>query len=60
LDRLEKNAEFAKELNITPVSDKIQDYRINWKRHINRMTLNKIPWLIKIADLTTDGTGRYH
>jgi len=31
------NTEIAKELNITPVLDKIQDYRKNWLQLINRM-----------------------
>jgi hypothetical protein len=32
-----KNAEIAKELNITPDLDKIQDYKRNWIQHVNRM-----------------------
>jgi hypothetical protein len=28
------NTEFAKELNITPVLDKVQDYKRNWI-HVN-------------------------
>jgi hypothetical protein len=31
------NTEIAKELNITPVLDKIQDYKRNWIQHVNRM-----------------------
>jgi phage anti-repressor protein len=31
------NIEIPKELNITPVLDKIQDYRRNWIRNVNRM-----------------------
>jgi hypothetical protein len=27
--------EIAKELNITPVLDKIQDYKRNWIQHVN-------------------------
>jgi len=30
------NTQMAKELNITPVLDKIQDYRRNWLHHTNR------------------------
>jgi len=30
------NTEIAKELNTTPVLDKIQEYRRNWLQHINR------------------------
>jgi hypothetical protein len=29
------NTEIAKELNITPVLDKIQDYKRNWMQHLN-------------------------
>jgi hypothetical protein len=31
------NTDIAKELNITPVLDKIQDYKRNWIQHVNRM-----------------------
>jgi len=37
----------AKELNITPVLDKIQGYRRNWLQHINRMPQNRSPMMIK-------------
>jgi phage anti-repressor protein len=40
------NTENAKELNITPVSDKIQDYKRNLI-HVNRMPRNRLPRLIK-------------
>jgi hypothetical protein len=39
--------EIAKELNITPVSDKIQDYKRNWIQRVNRMPRNRLPRLIK-------------
>jgi hypothetical protein len=42
-----KNTEVAKELNITPLFDKIQDYKIKWIQHVNRMPRNKLPRLIK-------------
>jgi hypothetical protein len=41
------NTEVAKELNITPVLDKIQDYKRNWIQHVNRMPRNILPRLIK-------------
>jgi hypothetical protein len=41
------NTEIAKELNITPVSDKIQDYKRNWMQRVNRMLRNRLPRLIK-------------
>ena len=34
--------EFAKELNITPVLNKIQEYRINWLERVNRMLRNTL------------------
>jgi hypothetical protein len=37
------NTEFAKELNITTVLDKIQDYKRNWIQHVNRMPHNRLP-----------------
>jgi hypothetical protein len=30
-----RNTEIAKELNITPVLDKIQDYKRKWIQHVN-------------------------
>jgi hypothetical protein len=41
------NAQIAKELNVTPVLDKIQDYKRNWIQHVNRMPRNRLPRLIK-------------
>jgi hypothetical protein len=32
------NTEIAKELNIIPVLDKIQDYKRNWIQHVARIT----------------------
>jgi hypothetical protein len=41
------NTEISKELNITPVLDKIQDCRINWIQYVNRLSRNRLPILIK-------------
>jgi hypothetical protein len=41
------NIEIAKELHITPVLDKIQEYRTNWLQHINRMTHNRLLRILK-------------
>jgi hypothetical protein len=41
------NKEIAKELNITPVLGKIQDYKRNWIQHVNRMPRNRLPTLIR-------------
>jgi predicted amidohydrolase len=48
------NTEIAKELNITPVLDKIQDYKRNWIQHVNQMLRNRLPRLIK--NCTPKGT----
>jgi hypothetical protein len=42
-----RNTEIAKELNITPALDKIQDYKRKWIQHLNRMPRNRLPRLIK-------------
>jgi hypothetical protein len=44
---LKTNTEIAKELKITPVLNKIQDYKRNWIRHVHRMPRKKLPRLIK-------------
>jgi hypothetical protein len=40
------NTETAKELNVTPVLNKMQDYKRNWI-HVNRMLRNRLPRLVK-------------
>jgi hypothetical protein len=47
LDRSYNNAENAKELNVVPVLDKIQDYRRNWILHVNIMPHNSLQGIIK-------------
>jgi DNA-binding CsgD family transcriptional regulator len=37
------NTDIAEELNITPVLDKIQDYKRNWIQHVNRISRNRLP-----------------
>jgi hypothetical protein len=37
----------VKDFNLTPVLDKIHDYRRNWIRYVNRMPLNRLPRIIK-------------
>jgi hypothetical protein len=41
------NTEIAKELNITQVLDKIQNYKRNWIQHVNRIPRNRLRRLIK-------------
>jgi hypothetical protein len=37
------NTQIAKELNTTPVLDRIQDYKRKWMQHVNRMPRNRLP-----------------
>jgi hypothetical protein len=41
------NTEIAKELNITPVLDKLLEYKRNWIQHVNRMPRNRLPRVMK-------------
>jgi hypothetical protein len=41
------NTESAKELNITTVLDKIQEYRRNWLERVNSVPPNKLPRVLK-------------
>jgi len=37
------NAQIAKELKITPVLDKLLEYKRCWIQHVNRMPRNRLP-----------------
>jgi hypothetical protein len=54
------NTEIAEELNITPVLDKIQDYKRNWTEHVNRMPRNRLLRLIKATPQKAEGTKEDH
>jgi hypothetical protein len=41
------NAQIAKELKITPILDKLLEYKRNWIQHVNRMSRNKLPRVMK-------------
>ena len=41
------NKQTAKELKITPILDKLPQYKRNWIQHINRMPRNRLPRVIK-------------
>jgi hypothetical protein len=41
------NKKVAKELNMIPVLDKIQKYRRNWLRQINRIPRNRLPTIVR-------------
>ena len=44
------NTDTAKDLNITPGLDKIQEYIRNWSQHTNRMPLNRLRRKPKTTD----------
>ena len=37
------NAQIAKELKITPILDKLLEYKRSWIQHVNRMPRNRLP-----------------
>ena len=41
------NAQIAKQLKITPILDKLLEFKRNWIQHVNRMPLNRLPRLMK-------------
>jgi len=41
------NSHIAKELEITPVLDKLLEYKRNWIQHVNRMPRDGLPRIMK-------------
>jgi len=41
------NTKIVKELNMTPVLVKIQEYKGNWLQHVNRMPHNRLQRIFK-------------
>jgi len=41
------SAQIAKELKITPILDKLLEYKRNWMQHVNRMPRNRLPRVMK-------------
>jgi hypothetical protein len=41
------NAQIAKEIKITPILDKLLEYKRNLIQHVNRMSCNKLPRVMK-------------
>jgi hypothetical protein len=41
------NTHIAKELKITPILDKLLEYKRNWIQHVNRMPRNRLPRVTK-------------
>jgi len=41
------NGQITKELKITPILDKLMEYKRNWIQHVNRMPRNRLPRVMK-------------
>jgi len=41
------NAQITKELKITPILDKLLEYKRSWIQHVNRMHRNRLPRVMK-------------
>jgi len=41
------NTQIAKEIKITPILDKLQEYKRNWIHHVNRMPRSRLPRVMK-------------
>ena len=41
------NTQITKELKITPILDKLLEYKRNWMPHVNRMPHNRLPRVMK-------------
>ena len=41
------NTQIAKELKITPILEKLLEYKRNWIQHVNRMPHNRLPRVMK-------------
>ena len=50
------NTEIAKELNITPMLDKMQEYIRNWLQHVYGMPCYRLTRKIKTADQKAEET----
>jgi len=46
------NAQIAKELKITPILDKLLEYKRSWKQHVNRMSRNRLSRVMKYYSTT--------
>jgi hypothetical protein len=41
------STQIAKELKVTPILDKLLEYKRNWIQHVNRMPRNRLPRVMK-------------
>jgi len=46
-ERYKTNAQITKELKITPILDKLLEYKRNWIQHVNRMPQNRLRRVMK-------------
>jgi hypothetical protein len=46
------NTQIANELKITPILDKLLEYKINLIQHVNRMPRNRLPRVMKLYSPT--------
>jgi hypothetical protein len=47
LDDYKTNTQIPKELKITPILDKLLEYKRNWTQYVNRMPRNRLPRVMK-------------
>jgi hypothetical protein len=43
----DRRTDTTKELKITPILDKLLEYKRNWIQHVNRMPRNRLPRVMK-------------
>jgi len=53
------NKQIAKELKITPIFDRLVQYKRNWIQHVNRMPRNRVPNWQKESWQTLEETSGY-
>ena len=46
------NTQIAKELKVTPILDKLLEYKRNWIQHVNRMPRNRLARIKKLRGLS--------
>jgi len=45
------NTQIVTELKITPILDKLLEYKRNWIQHVNRMPRNRLPSVMKCSEV---------
>jgi len=49
------NGQIAKELKITPILDKLLEYKRSWVQRVNRMPRNRLPRVMKSTPQLAEG-----